>query len=143
MWLAVTTCWSAGQRVRVAARAGQPVVGGQQVLDVAGHLHPRVDEHDEVVTGALDVGDQVRGEHHAELLVGHRLHEVLEELAAGQRVEAGHRLVEEQQLGPLGDAQGQGELRALAAREPPGSLLGVEPEPRDALARPGWRPTPG
>ena len=132
---------------RVAARAGQPVVGGQQVVDVAGDLHLRVDQDDEVVAGPLDVGDQVRGEHDAELLVGDGLHQVLEELPAGQRVEARDRLVEDQQLGSLGDAQGQGELGALAAGEPARPLLRVEAEPLDPLAaraasQPGLRWAP-
>jgi hypothetical protein len=61
-------------------------------------------------------GDQMRGQHHADLLIGGELHEALEELAAGQRVEAGHRFVQEQQLGPLGYGKGQRELSAL----PPG-----------------------
>ena len=55
------------------------------------------------------------GEHDAELVLGDGLHQVLQELAAGQRVERGDRLVQDQQLGPLGQAQGEGELGALAA----------------------------
>ena len=105
VWLAVITCWSAGRSLRVAPRPGQPVVRRQQRLDVAAHLDARVDQHDQVVADALDVGDEVRGQDDAQLLLGDRLHQVLQELPAGQRVEAGDRLVEDQQLGPLGDAR--------------------------------------
>ena len=69
--------------------------------------------------------------------------QVLEELPAGERVEARHRLVEQEQLGPLGDAEGEGELGALAAGEPSGALLRVEAEPLDPVSRPGRRPTRG
>ena len=85
----------------------------------------------------------MRGEHDAQLLLGHRLHQVLEELPAGERVEAGDRLVEQQQLGSLGDAQGERELGALAAGEPAGALRRVEAEPLDAIAGQGGVPARG
>ena len=106
-------------------------------------LDPRVDQHDQVVAGALDVGDEVRGQHDAELLLGDRLHQVLQELPAGQRVEGGDRLVEQQQLGPFGDAEGERELGALAAGQPAGALLRVEPEPLDPLVGQRGRPSRG
>ena len=53
---------------------------------------------------------------------------LLEELAPGQRVQTGDRLVEEEQLGPLGDGQGEGELGPLAAGQRAGPLAGVEAE---------------
>ena len=61
-------------------------------------------------------------------MLGHDLHQALEELAPGQRVEARHRLVEDEELGPLGDRDRQRQLGALASRERPGALLGVEVE---------------
>jgi hypothetical protein len=70
----------------------------------------------------------VGGEDDADLVVGHGLHQYLQELAPGQGVEAGHRLVEDQELGPFGHGQGQGELGPLAARELAGPLGRVEPE---------------
>ena len=131
------------QRRQVATRTGQPVVTGDQGLDVALHPHLRVDEHDDVVADPLQVGDHVRGEQHADLVVGDGLHQCLQELASGQRVEAGDRLVEDEQLRPLGETQGQGELRPLTAGEPAGLLLRVEAEPVDAGLRDGLRPTAG
>ena len=108
----------------------------EQRLDVALDPHLRVDEHDEVVADPLQVGDHVRGQHDAELVLGDGLHQDLQELPAGQRVEAGDRLVEDQQLRPLGQAEGEGELGALAAGQPAGPLGRVEAEP----ARPGTGP---
>ena len=124
-----------GQRVRGPPGAGEPVVGVEQRLDLAGEPHLGVDEHHDVVADPLEVGDDVRGEHDAELLLGDGLHEQLEELAARERVEARDRLVEDEQLGALGQAEREGELGALAPGEPAGALAGVEAEPLDA--RPG------
>ena len=128
------------QRGRVAARAGEPQVAVEQRLDVALDPDLGVDEHDEVVADPLQVGDDVRGEHDAQLVLGHRLHEDLQELPPGQRVEAGHRLVEDQQLRPLGQAEGEGELGALAAGQLAGALGRVEAEPVDP--GPGHRVVP-
>jgi hypothetical protein len=75
-------------------------------VEIAGELHARADQDDQVVAHALHVGDQMRGEHDAQLVLGDGLHEVLEELPARERVEAGDRLVQEQQLRALGDAKG-------------------------------------
>ena len=120
------------QAILVAAGSDQAAVGRQQLVDLAGHLHPRAGQHHQVVAHPLEVADQVRGQHHADLAVGHHLHQVGQELAAGQRVEAGHRLVEDQQLGALGDGDGEGQLGPLATRERSGPLTGVEVEVVDA-----------
>jgi len=45
----------------------------------------------------------------------HRLHEATEEIPPGEQVEAGDRLIEDEKLWPLGERQGQGQLRSLAA----------------------------
>ena len=142
VWLSSMTSWSPG-RVRVAAGSGEAVVGREQLLDLAGHPHPRGDEHDEVVTDPLEVGDQMRGEHDADPVLGHDLHQALQELPPGQRVQARDRLVEQQQLGPLGDREGQGELGALAAGERAGPLPRVEAELPRSGARRARRPSPG
>ena len=98
VWLAVTTSWSPGQRRRVAPRSGEQVVVGQQVVDVAGQPHPGGHQHDQVVADPLQVGHQVRRQDHAHALVHDGLHQALQELPPGERVEAGDRLVEDQQL---------------------------------------------
>ena len=65
----------------------------QQVIDLAGHLHAGANEDDQVVADPLQVGDQMRREHYAYPVPGHDLHEALEELASGKRVEACHGLI--------------------------------------------------
>src|SRR5207249_513939 len=88
---------------------------------------------DQVVADAFQVGDQVRGQDHAGLLLGDELHQALQKFAAGQWIEAGHRFVEEQQVGPFGHGEGQGELGALAAGELAGLLPRVQVEPPDPV----------
>ena len=132
VWLSSMTCWSLGRRAgRVAAR--QPMVGGQQLLDVPSDLDPRADEDDEVVTDPLEVGDEVRGEDHARAVLGDDLHEALKELTPGEGIEARDRLVEHEQLRSFRHREGQGELGVLATRELAGLLARVEPEALDAV----------
>ena len=130
-------------RVPVAAGPGEQVMRGQQVAHLPGELHPGGDEHDQVVADPLQVGDQVRGQHDAEPLLGDGLHQALQELAPRQRVEAGHRLVEEQQLGPLGQRQGERELGPLAAGQRAGPLAPVQAELLRSAARPARGPSRG
>jgi hypothetical protein len=118
----------------VAARAAEPMVDSQQVRDLARHPDAGVDQHDQVVAGPFQVRDQVGGQHHAQLLLGGRVHQALQELAAGQRVQGGDRLVQDQQLGPFGDAQGEGELGALPARQLPRLAGGIKTQPSDPVA---------
>ena len=49
--------------------------------------------------------------------LGDGLHHRLQELAPGERVERGDRLVEHEQLGPLGERERERDLGLLAARE--------------------------
>jgi hypothetical protein len=95
-------------------------VRGEQIADLAGQPEVRGGEHDQVVAGAFQVGDQVRGQHHAHVVLGYGVGQVLQEVPARQGVEAGHRLIQDQQFGPLGDGQGQGQLGALASGQPAG-----------------------
>ncbi len=118
-------------------------MGVEEGLDVTREAHLGVDEHHDVVTDPLEVGHDVRREHHAELLLGDGLHEQLEELAARERVQARDRLVEDQQLGALGQAEGERELGPLAARQPPGPLAGVEARAARPSTTPARRPTRG
>ena len=61
-------------------------------------------------------------------MVGDRLHQVAEEIPPGQGVQAGHGLVEEEQLRSLGERDGQRELGALPAGERSRLLLAVQAE---------------
>ena len=119
---------------RRASWPGEPVVGVEQRLDVTGEPHLGVDEHHQVVADPLEVGDEVRGEHDAELLLGDGLHEAPGGTPPRERVEARDRLVEDQQLGALGQAEGEGELGALPPGQPTGALGRVEAEPVDPRA---------
>jgi hypothetical protein len=67
-------------------------------------------------------------------------HESLQEFPSSEWVEAGDGFVEDQQLGPLGDGQGERKLGPLPARERARLLSAVEPETLDALL--GQRPVP-
>src|ERR1035438_10191498 len=97
----------------IAARGAQAMVDGEQRLDVPGDLDAGGDEDDEVVTDALEVCDEMRGEHDAHAVLDGNAHESPQELAPSQRVEARHGFVEDQQLGPLGDPQRECELSPL------------------------------
>ena len=59
----------------------------------------------------------MRGEDDGEACLGDRVHQGLEELTAGERVEARDGLVEEEELGPLREGERERHLRPLAARE--------------------------
>src|SRR5207253_3826475 len=61
-------------------------------------------------------------------LIDDDLHHSVEELAARERVERGHRLVEQQQAWLLGQRQGQRDLCLLAAGELTDLLLRGEAE---------------
>jgi hypothetical protein len=86
----------------------------EELLDCSGYPYTRGDEYDEVVANPLQVGDQMRRQHDAKLVLGNGFHQVLEELSSGERIEASHRLVEDQELGSLGDCKREGKLGALA-----------------------------
>jgi hypothetical protein len=73
----------------------------------------------------------VGGQHDAEFLLGDGLHQVLEEFSAGQRIEAGDRFVEDQQLRSFGDPQSEGELGALPTRQFSSALLGIQAKALD------------
>jgi hypothetical protein len=100
-----------------APRADQCPVRGQQLVDRAQHLHPRGVQDDEVVADPFQVAHQVRGEQHGRALLGDRPHQHLQELAAGQRVETGHRLVQQQDVRPFGQCEGERDLGPLPAGE--------------------------
>jgi len=85
-----------GQVGEVATGADEPEVAAQQVVDVAGDPHPGGDQHDEVVADAFEVGDQMGRQDHACLVLRREAHQSFQEFPAGHRVQAGHRLVEDE-----------------------------------------------
>jgi hypothetical protein len=100
-------------------------VADEQVVDVPGDLDVRGRQQQQVVADPLEVADQ---EHDGRPAVGHRRHEGLQELPTRQGVEAGDRLVEQQQLGSLGQRQGERDLGALAARQRADGPVAGDPE---------------
>ena len=114
------------QRGRVAARSRQPVVRGEQRVDVSGQLHLRAGQHDQVVAHALEVGDEMRREHDTRPARGHHLHEHLQELPPREGIQAGDRLVEEKEFRSLRDRERQRELGPLTAGERAGPLTRIE-----------------
>jgi hypothetical protein len=127
-----------GQVGGLAAGTGEPVVAGQQLLDLAGDADPGGDEHDQVVADALQVGDQVRGQDHAAAVLGDEDHQALQELPPRQGVEAGHGFVEDEQVRSLRDGQGQRQLGALAAiPSPPSCGPALASAPRKPRQRTG------
>ena len=131
VWLALTTWSPAGGRESSRA-AGEPVVGarrsstspatctcGRRARSRWSQTRSRSATRCEESTTSASVGDE--------------LHQALQEVAPGQRVQARDRLVEKEQLRPLGDGERERELRALAAGQPAGLLRRVEAELRDPL----------
>src|SRR6266536_4340220 len=77
--VAVLDHLGAGRQVGgVAAGTGEPVVAGQQVVDLACDADPGGHQHDQVVADAFQVGDQVRGQDHAGAVVGEVCHQALQ-----------------------------------------------------------------
>ena len=126
---------------RIGARPGEQPVAGDDLVDRAGELDPRLREDDEVIADPLEVGDDVRGEDHRHAGLGDGLHHRLQELAAGERVERGDRLVEQEQLRPLGERERERDLRLLAARELPDLLAERQAELLDAPRARSRRPS--
>ena len=75
-----------------------------------------VDEGD-LIGDLLHVLRVVRREQDAAAFVGHHAGQFAQNLVARDRVEAGGRFVQHQQLGPAGQNQQQGRFDALAVRE--------------------------
>jgi hypothetical protein len=87
---------------------------GQQVGCLSSELDAGGGDDDEVVAYPLQVGDEVGRQHNAHPVLSHDLHKALEELPTCQGIQACHRLVQDEELGPFGDGQGEVELRPLA-----------------------------
>ena len=99
------------------ARTGQQAVRLEQCLDVALEADAAVGEQDDVVADALDVGDTCDAITTVAPRLRDAVHQQLQELAAGERVEARERLVEQKQRRPLAEHEREREARALAFRQ--------------------------
>ena len=85
------------QRVEVAPSSDETMVRGQEIFDFAVHLHSRGGEDDQVVTDALEIGNEMRTQDDADLVVSHDLHQRGQELTTGQGVERRHRFVQQEE----------------------------------------------
>ena len=94
-------------------------MGGEKVLDFAGHLNASVGDEYEVVGHPLELHKHVGGEQDRHAILGSRGHHRGHEVVAGDRVQRGHRLIEEQEPRPAGQRQRQRQLGLLAARHLP------------------------
>ena len=117
-----------------AGRAGQHAVAGQQVVDLAGHLDAAIGQHNEVVRHPLQLGQDVRGQHHRHAVIGDGRHDRGHEVVPGQRVERRHRLVQHEKARPPAQRQGQRQLGLLT----PGQLAGLAIQGYVQLSQPGF-----
>ena len=101
---------------------------GQQVIDRAVEADPSAEHQDQVVGDALQLGEEVRGEHHGHTVVSHRRHHRRHEVVTGQRVQRCRRLVQDEQPWVARQREGQGQLRSLPTGELPGTLLRLDAE---------------
>ena len=95
-----------------------------QLVDIAGDTHTACAQHNQVVADALELRHGMRGVQHGSAGLGTGLKHGAQEFSAGQRIKVRHRLIQQEQLRPLGQDQGESHLSALAARQ------GADPGPR-------------
>ncbi len=72
-------------------------------------------QHDEPVTGLLDVGDDVAREQGGGSVAADRIGQDVQELASGKRIKGGEGLVEQEDRRSRAQRQGKGDLGLLTA----------------------------
>ena len=98
---------------------------------------PTVREHDEPVTGVLDVGHDVGRQDCRRAPTADIVDQRRQEVAAGERIETGQRLVEEEQWRARPEREGEAHLRLFAARQLGDLTPSCEPCPLNARERVG------
>ncbi len=88
----------------------------KQFAHLSSELHVRGDQYDEKIADSFEVSHEMGGEHDGDAVFGDDFHETLQKLTTGERVQGGHRLIEEEKLGTFGDCQSEGDLGALDLR---------------------------
>ena len=91
-------------------------MGREQLLDLAGHLDAAVRDHDEVVGNQLELGEDVRRQNDRDAVLCDGPHHRRHEVVSGDRIEGGHRLVEDEEPWPSGECQRR--PRAVPAGRP-------------------------
>ena len=97
------------------ARNGQQPVRGDQVVGRPRELHLPAGEDDQPVAEPLQLRDHVRGDQDGQAGICGRGHHFPHELKPGHRVQAGDRLIEDEQRRALGQRHGQRDLGPLPA----------------------------
>ena len=104
-------------------------MGSKEVGNGRVHQDATGAEHDQGVANLLDVSDDVRGEQNRRSVIARGLAHQLQELTAGQRVEVGKRLVQEQDVGPRAQRQGERYLGGLPSGQFPSARTRSNAEP--------------
>jgi hypothetical protein len=90
-----------------------------ELVNIAGEPHPAFAEHDQVVADAFQLRYGMGGVQHGSACLSAGLEHGTQEVSPGQRIKVGHRLIEQEQLRPLGQHQG----KSPWARSPPDRAL--------------------
>ena len=85
------------------------------LMDPAGDLRPRGLQHDDVVAHALQIGDEMGGEHDGRPVLGDPGHQRPQKLPSRQGIQTGQGLVQQEQLRALGHGHRQADLGPLPA----------------------------
>ena len=114
--------WDLEQRRARAADLDRVPAVGHQLVNGRGARQPSAGEDRHPITERLDVGQDVRGEQHGDAALA-LLYDQLADVAAAERVETAHRLVQHQEIRLVHERGGEAEtlehaLRVLAQHEP-------------------------
>ena len=124
----------------VGAEAPRVDGGGAQLLELAFHQQLSFAENADVRGDPLDPLEVVGGEEDRRAAVGELADELVEDEAAGDRVEAEGRVVEEEELGLLGQGEGEHDQALLAAGELAEALVQRDAEAVEPAAEAGGVP---
>src|SRR5688572_16085630 len=111
------------------------LVSAPHLVERAAQRHAAVVDQRHVIRHPLHLFEQVRREDHGASVVSHGADDGIEDVAAHNDVEAGRRLVQNQQLGTMGDGGHQASLGTHALRELLDLLGRVQRERVDQLTR--------
>ena len=99
---------------------------GDELVDRPVDPDPTVGDEHQMVGDPLELGEQVRGQHHRDAVVGHRRHHRGHEVVPGQRIERRGRLVEHQQPRVPGQGEAERQLGLLSTGQLPGLVLAAD-----------------
>ena len=106
----------------------------EQVGDRAEHLDARCRQHDQVIAETFEISQQVGGEDDGDPLLRDAGHQGLQEFTARERIQAGDRLVQDEELGPLGEGYRERHLGSLPTRKRPNLPVDGDVELHEAIA---------